>query len=331
MLISVSPKKQYGLWVSINLSLVLILLGLEYTYPSLIVDNYPSELTRFIDTASAYLIIVVLVFAGMTSIRRKYYKEKKAVLGKTHQLERLNSEKNKLFSIISHDLKTPLSMVHQYLELLNVFDLEPEEKEEIEAGLLRATRNTQDLLSNLLAWSNNQMEGIRVNLRGLNLKNSLTKTLNTLQMIAAQKQQNLQVNISSEIDVWADKDMLQLVIRNLVSNAIKFTPNGGEIRVFTQIDNKNCIFVVQDNGVGIDMDRQKALFSLKLRSSFGTQNEKGIGLGLLLCKEYTEMQNGKIWFKSELGQGTSFYVSLPIFVYRELMGVKSEAAASVLW
>ncbi|SDM22065.1 Histidine kinase-, DNA gyrase B-, and HSP90-like ATPase [Daejeonella rubra] len=116
--------------------------------------------------------------------------------------------------------------------------------------------------------------------------------------------------MNESIIVLADKDMLQLVIRNLLNNAVKFTAVGGKISIRSTVENNNCIITVTDNGRGIPYDMQADLFSMKVKSTYGTRNEKGVGLGLALCKEFAEIQNGKIWFESVPGKGTTFYISM---------------------
>ena len=112
--------------------------------------------------------------------------------------------------------------------------------------------------------------------------------------------------------VLADRDMLQLVIRNLVNNAVKFTEPGGQIGIDAKIQDGICLITISDTGKGIPFEMQKDLFSLAIKSTFGTQNEKGVGLGLSLCKEFTELQNGTIRFESEPGKGTRFFISFKL-------------------
>ncbi|HEY0670370.1 MAG TPA: ATP-binding protein, partial [Sphingobacteriaceae bacterium] len=109
----------------------------------------------------------------------------------------------------------------------------------------------------------------------------------------------------------ADPDMLQVIIRNLINNSIKFTKPGGEIHIECRQLKTNCLFAVRDTGIGMSNNKLAEIFSLKAHSTYGTHNEKGVGLGLILCNEFTEAQNGKIWVESTEGQGTVFYISLP--------------------
>jgi signal transduction histidine kinase len=231
---------------------------------------------------------------------------------KARELEIANETKNKLFSILAHDLRSPLASIQNYLEILSQFKLEEEERTSMNKELLSATQHTQQMLTNMLSWSKSQMDGVKVDIVKLNVKDALKSTLEIHHAIAAEKGIHLIDRLKDEIFIYADADMLQLVIRNLVNNAIKFTPPGGEIIVSNDITGDKCRIIVKDNGAGIPVEKQGSIFSLKVRSTFGTKNEKGVGLGLVLCKEFTELQNGQIMFESMQGVGTTFYVSFDL-------------------
>jgi signal transduction histidine kinase len=129
-------------------------------------------------------------------------------------------------------------------------------------------------------------------------------------MHALKKDITLNFRIPSQLIVVADVDMLQLVVRNLISNAVKFTPSGGLINVEARVVLDECKITISDNGIGIPEDKQKKIFSVKSEPSYGTNNEKGVGLGLVLCKEFIERQGGRIGFESNFRQGSSFFIFL---------------------
>jgi len=239
------------------------------------------------------------------------------ILLQKDQLESSNIEKNKLMSIISHDLRTPLMNVQSYLEMLNENELETAERQHLEQALLKLTNNAMDMLSNLLHWTKSQMEGPNVHLLEVKLLTILQSTLEIEKVHALKKDISLSYTIPADLTVSADVDMLQLVVRNLISNAIKFTPVGGVIAVEGQVISNECKITVSDNGHGIPADKQEQIFSIKAEPSFGTNNERGVGLGLVLCKEYIERQGGRIGFESTFGFGSSFFVfvPLPVAVY----------------
>ena len=157
------------------------------------------------------------------------------------------------------------------------------------------------------------MEGVTANLTNVNLQDVLQSTIHIQQTTAAEKGIRLTNQLKNSISIIADADMLQLVVRNLINNAIKFTNPGGHIVVSSDIIENDCRIMIKDDGTGISFEQQKSIFSLKVNSSFGTKNEKGVGLGLILCKEFTELQGGKITFESKPGVGTIFYLSFKLY------------------
>jgi len=326
LIIAISPKKQYRIWLALNIVIVLSLTVIEYFYPRLIPNTYQDRESRFIDITSAYMVGIFLMYYIITHIKKSYDKEKRQadekaqaieeqaqhILIQNQQLEHINSEKNKLLSIIAHDLRAPLSNIQNYLELVTEYGLDKEEREIVESDLLKVTQNTLNMLSKLLIWSKSQMEGVVVKLSDINLLATLKNTLDLECALALKKQIVLTYTINPLITVVADSDMLQLVIRNLVSNAIKFTPLGGAINIGADRILNECRIGIRDNGIGIAYEQQKDLFTLKAKSTFGTGNEKGVGLGLILCKEFTELQGGRIEFESTPGSGSVFFVYMPV-------------------
>ncbi|WP_276135037.1 sensor histidine kinase [Polluticoccus soli] len=331
-IIAIKPQRTYWFWVMIHLLLVLALYQAESYHPEWVAHSYDSFSERVADNYFSYIVILILTFFCVTFLRRSYYYEKVQaerraesietqhlqIAAQHLQLERLNQEKNKLFSIISHDLKSPLASICSYLELLSEDMVPAEQRKEFEKELLMVTGNTSELLQNLLSWSKTQMEGTAVRLAQLNLYQTLHATLDVQETTAEKKGIHLSYSIDDSMIVVADYDMLQLVVRNLVSNAIKFTDTGGSIQVKAYREDDHCRLVVKDTGRGIPVDKQEDIFTLKTSSTYGTNNEKGVGLGLVMCKEFTELQGGRIWFASVEGQGTTFYVSLPLHVDKQL-------------
>lgn len=325
-IIAIKPPRTYWLWVIVHIVIVLALYMYEGYHPEWVIHNYRNHNIKIADMFTTYLVILVFLFFVINFIRRNYYYEKLSaerraeaietqhlqIAAQHLQLERLNQEKNKLFSIISHDLKSPLDSIRSYLELLSAQMITEEERAVFEKELLLVTGNTSELLQNLLSWSKSQMEGSAIKLVPLNMYVTLHTSLDVQEKIAANKGILLTYSIDDDVQVIADHDMLQLVVRNLVSNAIKFTSPGGTIKIKSFINGNRCELLIKDTGKGIPEDVKGHIFTLKTSSTFGTMNEKGVGLGLVLCKEFTDMQGGRIWFESEEGKGTTFYISLPV-------------------
>ena len=311
--ISIVPQKQYWFWIILNIVIVVSLLIVGYKFPETIINTYADNKSRYIDHGFTYVLMALFIFLVATSIRKSYHAEQKLVEEKAAELEIANDTKNKLFSILAHDLRSPLASIQNYLEILSSFKLEDNERLSIKRELLNATQHTQQMLTNLLSWSKSQMKGVTVNMTKIDLKEVLQSTFNIHQTIAAEKGMRLIDQLKSGFFILADTDMLQLIIRNLINNAIKFTPPGGEIIVSHDIVDDRCRIIIKDNGAGIPIEKQGSIFSLKVNSTYGTKNEKGVGLGLVLCKEFTELQNGEIKFESVQGVGTTFYVSFGLY------------------
>jgi signal transduction histidine kinase len=309
---TIVPKKQYIFWILLNIAEVIALLVISYKEPNMFINRFPSEFSRYFDIGSSYILTAILIFIATDFIRKSYNLEKGIVEEKAEELKASNDTKNKLLSILAHDLRSPLGSIQNYLEILSELDLDEQQKKNITSSLLSETQNTQQMLSNLLSWSKSQMEGVIVNLQEISLKEVLMPAIRAQQTRAAEKSIKLETGINDAVIILADKDMLQLVVRNLLNNAVKFTPEGGKISISSTIENKNCIITITDNGQGIPFELQSDLFSMKVKSTYGTRNEKGVGLGLALCKEFAEIQNGNIWFESTPGKGTTFYLSLAL-------------------
>ncbi|HEY9261252.1 HAMP domain-containing sensor histidine kinase [Chitinophaga sp.] len=308
----ISPAKQYYWWMGLNLFTVLGLIAYEYYHPDVIPGVYKTRNDIFADMTPTYIISVVVIFVGTIYLKNAYNKEKKRGEEKTLSLEIMNTEKSKLFSLISHDLRNPLASIQSYLQLMREIEIDPQNKVQIETELLYVVNSTQEMLYNILVWSKTQMDGLNVNLVPVDVAAAILPILKINKMAVAKKKISLDTNIDASIKVMADINMLQLIVRNLVGNAAKFTPGGGAIFITTSRKGDKCLIEVKDSGAGIDPSRQVDMFSLKVRSTFGTDNEKGIGLGLFLCKEYTIAQQGHIWFENNKEGGSSFFLELPL-------------------
>lgn len=308
----ISPRRQYYWWLALNLVIVLGLITWEYYHPGSIDPVYKTRKDIFADMTPTYIISVGVIFVGTIYLKNAYNNEKQRGEEKTRSLEIMNTEKSKLFSLISHDLRNPLAAIQSYLQLMREVELNTEEKTQIETELLYVVNSTQEMLYNILVWSKTQMDGLHVNLTPVDVAAAIHPILKINKMAVSKKKISLDINIDASIKVMADINMLQLIVRNLLGNAAKFTPSGGTIFIKTSKTGDMCLIEVRDSGRGIDVSSQEDIFSLKVRSTFGTDNEKGIGLGLFLCKEYTIAQQGRIWFENNREGGSSFYLELPL-------------------
>lgn len=231
------------------------------------------------------------------------------------KLLELNANKDKFFSIISHDLKSPFSVLLGSTEMLisEYDEFTEEEKRELIGGLYRSITNVYNLLEGLLEWSRLQIGQLSYNPQQINLYNIGNQIVELISPNALKKGILLQSNIANNEFVYADYQMVNTVLRNLVTNAIKYSEKGGSVKILSEQDKEKVKIIVKDTGVGIkDSDLDK-LFRIEIHhTTAGTNNEPGTGVGLILCKELVEKNKGKIWVESEFGKGSRFCFTLPI-------------------
>jgi signal transduction histidine kinase/ligand-binding sensor domain-containing protein len=268
------------------------------------------------------LSIVVLssMLASIFLLRIQRLKNQKILLEnmvaiKTSELTELNVSKDKFFSIVAHDLKNPFQTILGYSEM---------QKEEIKSGDLAkieefaeninsAAFQTFRLLENLLDWANAQRGKIKFNPILINLSEILNEEFNVLNDMAVKKNIELKNSFTDNLTIIADKNMIKTILRNLISNAIKFTPRKGNVELNAFISNNQIIISVSDSGIGMTEETIGKLFRIDSNlSTRGTEDEKGTGLGLFLCKEFIEKHGGKIWVESESGKGSIFKFCLPL-------------------
>jgi len=225
--------------------------------------------------------------------------------------EKINHFKDKLFSIISHDLRNPLASLKGGLELLKEDFLSTQDKNHLIERLSSDLQATSYLLDNLLNWTRTQMQGLKINAIEVNLSNLIEENFNLFRPHAENKKISLQSNVPADVYVWADIEMTKLILRNLIHNAIKYTSFIGVVRVSTFFVDTYVIIAVQDTGRGMSKEEQEKLFGIEHFSKQGTSNEKGSGLGLLLVKDFVEKNHGTIWVESIENEGSTFSFTLP--------------------
>jgi signal transduction histidine kinase len=230
------------------------------------------------------------------------------------ELNDLNATKDKFFSIIAHDLKNPINAILGFSELLKtqVEDLEKEEIIDFSSVIYNSTLQTSKLLENLLDWSRIKRGLIDFQPKEENLKELLYESIEPLLTLAKNKNIEIRIPPLNGLNIFADKQMMSSVLRNLISNAIKFTPKNGLIEIVTAINQKFIEISIKDTGIGMDREIMENLFRIDAKvNRSGTEGEPSSGLGLLLCKEFVEKHKGKLWANSEVGKGSTFSFTLP--------------------
>ena len=231
------------------------------------------------------------------------------------KLQELNRTKDKFFSIIAHDMRGPFSGFLVFTEVLaEGYDkLDKEKIFQMAQNMNKSAKVLFDFLENLLEWSRSQMGKLEFRPTELDLFKAVEKNIQLLSATATGKSIKINHSIERNTFIFADADMLNTILRNLISNALKFTEEGGQIAVNVDKHNNDFIRIsVKDTGIGMLIKDKEKIFKIDTKySTPGTKNEKGTGLGLILCKELTSKHKGDIWLESEVGKGTTVYFTIP--------------------
>ncbi|WP_217593786.1 histidine kinase N-terminal 7TM domain-containing protein [Cohnella sp. GbtcB17] len=229
------------------------------------------------------------------------------------QIVQLNQLKDRLFAVVSHDIRDPLAVQLSLLESLEADKpmLGRDQQDAIDA-LSGQVHNTYNMIENLLDWYRSQKDGLLLHPRALRLANEVGEVCRMLNIKSEFKRIAIFVEIEGDLAVYADREALALIVRNLVTNAIKYSHPGGSVRVHAARDAGLVVVSVGDRGVGMAEDRAKVLFDpMRLDSTAGTAGERGTGLGLQVCRQFVKLSGGQIWAESAPGQGSTFYFTLP--------------------
>lgn len=228
----------------------------------------------------------------------------------TKHLENVNNVKDKLFSIVSHDLKDSLSSINGFIDLMKDGSLTREEFDNLIPELSENANNASLLLFNLLNWSKSQMQSLKPSPTLFDIQEVFEDKVKLIEQRMESKGITL-VDHSLRDFAYADRSMFEIVVQNLLANALKFSKNGDTISISNHISNGSCIVSIADSGIGISKQNIEKIFKGNSFTTMGTNNEKGTGLGLSICKELVELNDGKIWVESTVNVGSTFYVQLP--------------------
>lgn len=233
----------------------------------------------------------------------------------TEELQKTIQGRDKLYSVIAHDLRSPMGSIKMVLNMLMLNLPEEQIGKEMYEILNMANQTTEEafsLLDNLLKWTKNQIGKLNVVYQQFDLTETTEGLIEIFTMSARLKNIVIELKGLEHASVYADIDMTKTIERNLLSNAIKFSPDGSTITIAIEEDEENAIVHVTDQGCGMSPEDQQKLFRMDTHfSTFGTNNEEGSGLGLLLCQDFVHKNGGRLWFESEKGKGSTFSFSLP--------------------
>lgn len=290
------------------------------TKNNFIPEDVIKELKKFKYLSAILIIISVIVISFLIMIyiqrknRIKYTKDLEEkntqIQNQKKHLEETNDVKDRLFSIVSHDLKDSVSSIKGFIDLLKDNNLTKEEFYELLPELSENADNASSLLYNLLNWSKTQMQNLNPRPELFNIQDVFQEKIRLVEKKTCKKQITL-IDNSEKHFVFADKNMIGIVIQNLLTNAVKFCYTRDSITISTISESKNIIITIEDSGVGITQENMNKLFKKNTFTTNGTSNEKGTGLGLTICKELTQLNKGDIWVKSKVNIGSQFFIKLP--------------------
>jgi signal transduction histidine kinase/ligand-binding sensor domain-containing protein len=318
--IEVIPPVWRTWWFSAILIFILTASAVGYYFYRIsLLKRYNTELERKVLDRTQKLSETL----GQVIEKQKYIEEQAEILNQQkEQLLKLNSTKDRLFSIVAHDLRSPFQSLLSLSEMLY-----EEIKTSNNPDLLFYARSINEssgslyeLVENLLNWSRIQKDHILFEPVKIDIQVIIEKSIELLHNNADQKRITIDKHFGTQKEGFGDKNMIELVLRNLIANAIKFTPENGRIQIFLDESDNLLRIAVSDNGIGISAEDQLKLFKIDSNFSLrGTNGEKGSGLGLIVCREFIQKNNGNIWLESKPGEGSTFYFTLPKYEEKTLL------------
>ncbi|MFW6248857.1 MAG: sensor histidine kinase [Bacteroidota bacterium] len=281
-----------------------------------------------VSAISIFLIIVIslqnarkksIILAGKNQEierQKKLLQQRNEELIKSQeQLKTANEGKDQFLTILSHDLRNPITAIRGFVELLlKQYDSFPDEKKKMFLQeILDSVERLSLLLTNVLFWTRSQTKGIKNHPQKLNLYKRIDSNISIYSLIARDKGIGMHNNIPVDINIYADKNIFDTIVRNLISNSLKFTNKGGSITFEARSTEKRIILVIKDTGIGMEKDKIKKILQLSTNtSSLGTQKEQGTGLGLTLVQDFVLVLGGEFSIKSDSGEGSEFIINLPV-------------------
>ena len=299
----------------------------SYFVLAVICTNYPWQLAT--ENSFFYffnqLLAIVFIFYGLflikkenTGYQRSILEQKEAIADnerllktKTEELTELNAVKNKLFSIIAHDLKAPIYALRNLFRSMQEYDLPAEEIKEMVPEVVNELTYTTSLIENLLQWARSQMQADAVKPQVIDISGLMEEVAKLLRLQAEAKAIRVKLQSDASLCAFADKDMINLVLRNLLSNAIKYTPEKGQIVLGLRRGTAGVEVFIKDSGEGISAEALEKINQNNYYTTKGTGGESGTGLGLMLCKEFLARNGGRLFIESVPGKGSIFSFSLP--------------------
>jgi two-component system, sensor histidine kinase and response regulator len=311
LIIVPAKNRKYVLLFFISIVICIYLIQL---YKPEVIVQFTSEESRWADSISTAVYSSFFIFLVINFILDQYNKERTKAEDSSSKLIKLNADKDMFISIMSHDLKVPFNTLIGFSDILaeNINKLTAQEIEDLARDLNKSARITYNLLEDILTWAKAQQGKTPFNPQLFDFNTACRESIESLRQLASSKGIEIKCFVKNRTSVMADINMFKAIMRNLVSNAIKFTNTGGTICINAEKDPSGIVFSVSENGIGMKSDQLENLFSItEVITTKGTADEPGTGLGLLICKEFVEKHGGKIWAESEFGKGSKFSFTIP--------------------
>lgn len=268
-------------------------------------------LTRNLNIAAVVIIIILVLLYVVFRSGAERKKVNLILNNQKEELEELNQTKDKLFAIVAHDLRSPMASLQGILYMINSSELSLQEIKDLVISLEPTLQKNINTLDDLLAWARKQMSGITINPQDIDTKPVIDDVISKQLFEIDAKKLTISNKIPDSTIAFVDLNAFKLIIRNLLSNSIKFTQSSGSIEFDCTEGNRSVTFTIKDTGIGIPEDLRDSIFKDKSKTRLGTNMELGNGFGLSLCKEFAHRMNGEIYFESEENVGTTFFLTLP--------------------
>ncbi len=281
--------------------------------------NFQKSELRFNKNITIFLSVLAIILFGSAVVvflaQRKTAKLNAIVSDQKIELEKLGKVKDRIFSVVGHDMRTPVNSLISFIQLLEDGKMDPQKLNRYAGQLKNTLTYTSSMMENLLNWASSQMQGFKPVVEPFNCKTCAQEVINSLVDIAKKKNIEINNNLLSDSLCLADVNMTTLVLRNLINNSIKFTHESGIINLSMRENERQLFILIEDNGIGIAQDQidsfNQAGFDENAKTTLGTNKEKGTGIGLMLCRTFTELMNGSLQVESTKNVGTTFTLMLP--------------------
>lgn len=305
--ISITNSKYHILILILTIINLLVLIIVESFFFKDFIIYYSNIETKEMDLAFGYIASIIIFYLIIS-----FYK--KIINSKNKELLKINADKDLLFNIIAHDLRSPFNSILGFTNMMSSKsnELTLEETRELAELTNKSSRKAFELLESLLEWGRIQQGKVHVKPQIINLKQFAIESVDYFKEEYTNKEIEVNIHVIDDIEVFTDFHILQTINRNLINNAIKFTPKGGEICILTEDDDDKVVMFIQDSGIGMKKEMVDNLFNLEINTNReGTNGESSTGLGLILCKELVEKQGGKLEVESVVNKGSKFKFTMP--------------------